>query len=164
MEIIEAKKIEDAPIGFYDQKPITKGKGRFGPFIKWNDMFINVPRAYDFDNLTQKDCDELIAKKIEKEANRYIRQWPEEKISIENARWGPIIKFGKNTYKTGLNANGAKYSADELAALSIDDVKKIIIDQDPKAFEKKAKKTGAKKTAVKKAAKAAPKKTAVKKK
>jgi len=164
VEIIEAKKIEDAPIGFYDQKPITKGKGRFGPFIKWNDMFINVPRAYDFDNLTQKDCDELIAKKIEKEANRYIRQWPEEKISIENARWGPIIKFGKNTYKTGLNANGAKYSADELAALSIDDVKKIIIDQDPKAFEKKAKKTGAKKTAVKKAAKAAPKKTAVKKK
>ncbi len=164
VEIIEAKKIEDAPIGFYDQKPITKGKGRFGPFIKWNDMFINVPRAYDFDNLTQKDCDELIAKKIEKEANRYIQQWPEEKISIENARWGPIIKFGKNTYKTGLNANGAKYSADELAALSIDDVMKIIIDQDPKAFEKKAKKTGAKKTAVKKAAKAAPKKTAVKKK
>ena len=33
-------------------KPVTKGKGRFGPYIKWNDMFINVPRRYNFDNLT----------------------------------------------------------------------------------------------------------------
>ncbi len=164
VEIIEAKKVEDAPIGYYDEKPITKGKGRFGPFIKWNDMFINVSRAYNFDLLTQKDCDELIVKKLEKEANRYIKQWPEEKISIENARWGPIIKFGKNTYKPGLNAGGAKYSADELAALELEDVKKIITDQDPKAFEKKGKKTTARRTAVKKAAKAAPKKTASKKK
>jgi len=46
IEIIEAKQIEDAPIGYYDEKPITKGKGRFGPFIKWNNLFINVPRAY----------------------------------------------------------------------------------------------------------------------
>ena len=43
IEIIEAKQIEDAPIGYYDEKPITKGKGRFGPFIKWNNLFINVP-------------------------------------------------------------------------------------------------------------------------
>ena len=45
IEIINAKQVEDAPIGFYDEKPITKGKGRFGPFIKWNDLFINVPRG-----------------------------------------------------------------------------------------------------------------------
>ena len=31
IEIINAKQVEDAPIGFYDEKPITKGKGRFGP-------------------------------------------------------------------------------------------------------------------------------------
>src|SRR5690606_4966877 len=63
--IINAKQKEDAPIAHYDGKPVTKGKGRFGPFIKWNDLFINIPRAYNFDTLTQKDCDELIAKKIE---------------------------------------------------------------------------------------------------
>ncbi len=163
IEIIKAKQIEDAPIGFYDEKPITKGKGRFGPFIKWNDMFINVPRAYNFDFLTQKDCDELIAKKLEKEANRYIKQWPEEKISIENARWGAIIKFGKNTYKPGLNSNGTKYTPDELATLELDDVKKIILEQDPKAFDKKGKKAPAKKKAAV-LAKAAPKKSAAKKK
>jgi len=158
VEIIKAKKIEDAPIGFYDEKPITKGKGRFGPFIKWNDMFINVPRAYNFDFLTQKDCDELIAKKLEKEANRYIKQWPEEKISIENARWGAIIKFGKNTYKPGLSSNNAKYTPEELAALELEDVKKIILAQDPKAFDAKGKKKAAPKKKAAVAAKAAPKK------
>lgn len=148
--IIEAKKIEDAPIGFYDEKPITKGKGRFGPFIKWNDMFINVPRAYDFDNLSTHDCDELIQKKIEKEANRYIKNWPEEKISLENARWGPIIKFGKTKYKVGLSKKGAKYTPEELSQLELEDVKQIIIQQAPKAFDKKKpakKKAARKKTA-----------------
>ena len=95
IEIITAKQVEDAPIGFYEEKPITKGKGRFGPFIKWNDLFINIPRAYNFDTLTQQDCNELIEKKVEKEANRFIQQWPAEKIALENGRWGPFIRFGK---------------------------------------------------------------------
>ncbi|MBK7435104.1 MAG: type I DNA topoisomerase [Chitinophagaceae bacterium] len=154
--IIEAKKVEDAPIGFYDEKPITKGKGRFGPFIKWNDLFINIPRAYHFDTLTQQDCNELIEKKIAKEANRFIQQWPEEKIALENGRWGPFIRFGKKMMKLqGGGANG-KYTPDELAVIGLDEVKKMILAQDPKAFDKKGgarKKAAVKKTAVKKAAK-----------
>ena len=153
VEIITAKQIEDAPVGFYDNKPITKGKGRFGPFIKWNDLFINIPRAYNFDLLTQKDCDELIEKKIEKESNRFIQQWPEEKIAIENGRWGAFIRFGKKMLKLiGQGANG-KYTPEELAVLDLETVKKMILVQEPKAFDKKA--------AVKK--KAAPKKVATKK-
>ena len=135
IEIINAKKVEDAPIGFYDEKPITKGKGRFGPFIKWNGLFINVPRGYNFDTLTQKDCNELIEKKIAKEANRYIREWPEEKIAIENGRWGPFIRFNKKMFK--LTGKG-KYTPEELAAIDLEEVKKIIIAQDPKAFDKKS--------------------------
>ena len=155
IEIISAKQIEDAPIGFYDEKPITKGKGRFGPFIKWNDLFINIPRAYNFDALTQQDCDELIAKKIEKESNRFIQQWPDEKIAIENGRWGAFIRFGKKMLKlTGSGANG-KYTKEELAVIDLDTIKKMIVEQDPKAFDKKTvkKKTATKKTATKKAAK-----------
>ena len=150
IEIINAKKIEDAPIGFYNEKPITKGKGRFGPFIKWNDLFINIPRAYHFDTLTQKDCDELIEKKIEKEATRFIQQWPEEKIAIENGRWGPFIRFGKKMLKlTGGGANG-KYTAEELAAIELVAVKKMIVQQEPKAFDKKTKTPAKKNAAVKK--------------
>ena len=152
IEIINAKQIEDAPIGFYDDKPITKGKGRFGPFIKWNSLFINIPKAYNFDTLTQEDCNELILKKIEKEANRHIKQWPEEKISIENGRWGPFIRFGKKMLKLHSNANKTKYTPEELADISLETVKKMIVAQDPKAFDKKTstRKKPAKKAAAKK--------------
>ena len=95
------KKLADAPVGFYDEKPITKGKGRFGPFIKWEGMFINVPRRYNFDTLTQPEMNELIEAKIKKEENRFIQRWPDEKIAIENGRWGPFIRFGKKMIKLG---------------------------------------------------------------
>ena len=147
IEIITAKQIEDAPIGFFDEKPITKGKGRFGPFIKWNNLFINVPRAYDFDNLTQENSNELISKKIEKESNRFIQQWPAEKIAVENGRWGPFIRFGKKMLKLSFNKDKTKYTAEQLKEISLDDVKKMILAQDPKAF---AVKKTARKKAVKK--------------
>lgn len=148
VEIINAKQIEDAPIAHYNEKPITKGKGRFGPFIKWNDLFINIPRAYNFDTLTQKDCNELVEKKLEKEANRYIKQWPEEKIAIENGRWGPFIRFGKKMLKLSANGSGTKYTPEELSAIELEEVKKMIVKQEPKAFDKKpAKKKAAKKKA-----------------
>ncbi|MBC7689077.1 MAG: type I DNA topoisomerase, partial [Aquabacterium sp.] len=131
IEIISARQKEDAPIGWFDEKPITKGKGRFGPFIKWNDLFINIPRAYNFDTLTQKDCDELIEKKLEKEATRFIRQWPEEKIAIENGRWGPFIRFGKKMLKLTAGTNG-KYTPEQLATMELDVVKKMILTQEPK--------------------------------
>jgi DNA topoisomerase I len=136
IEIINAKKVEDAPFAFYDEKPITKGKGRFGPFIKWNDLFINIPKAYNFDTLTQQDCNELIEKKIEKEANRFIQQWPTEKIAIENGRWGPFIRFGKKMLKlVGKGANG-KFTPEELAVIDLEEIKKMILVQEPKAFDK----------------------------
>ncbi|MBS4042195.1 MAG: type I DNA topoisomerase [Chitinophagaceae bacterium] len=147
IELIEQKEQADAPIATYKELPVTKGKGRFGPFIKWNDLFINIPKAYNFDNLSQSDIEELIEKKLEKEANRYIQQWPAEKISIENGRWGPFIRFGKNMLKLTKKADGTKHTAEELAVVGIDEVKKMIEEQMPDAFKKK---TATKKKAAKK--------------
>jgi DNA topoisomerase I len=165
IEIINAKMVEDAPIAIVKDLPVTKGKGRFGPFIKWNSMFINIPRAYSFDTINQSECEELIAKKEEKEANRFIQQFAGEKFHIENGRWGPFIKFGKKMIKP-INADGYKYTAEELATIDVETIKKIILATDPKAFAvtKKAavKKVGTK-TATKAAAKKAPTKRAVKK-
>jgi DNA topoisomerase I len=161
ISLIGQKQTADAPIGFFQDQPVTKGKGRFGPFIKWNDLYINVPRAYNFDTLNQHDINELVEKKIAKEANRFIRQWPEEKISIENGRWGPFIRFGKKMLKLGRKENGDKYSSEELTAIPVEDVKKMIEAQVPGAF---AKKTSAKKIDKKPAAKkGTAKKTASKK-
>ena len=159
IELLQEKQQADAPIAFYNELPVTKGKGRFGPFIKWNDMFINIPRAYNFDTLSQQDINELIEKKMEKEANRFIKQWPAEKINIENGRWGPFIRFNKKMLKMGRKADGGKYTAEELADIDVEEIKKMIVEQVPNAFAKKTK------AATKKApAKKAVKKAAAKKK
>ncbi|MEC7264849.1 MAG: type I DNA topoisomerase, partial [Bacteroidota bacterium] len=63
IELIEEKEKADAPIATYEGKEVTKGKGRFGPFIKWDGMFINVNKKYDFDHLSQADVIELIEDK-----------------------------------------------------------------------------------------------------
>jgi DNA topoisomerase-1 len=167
--LLNEKELAEAPIAHYKELPVTKGKGRFGPFIKWDGIFINIPRAYDFDNLSDSDINELIEKKLEKEANRYIQNWPAEKISIENGRWGPFIKFNKKMLKLGRKADGTKYEADDLATVDIEAVKAMIELQVPGAFSKKtkapAKKAAPKKAAPKKAAtKSATKKAAPKKK
>ncbi|CAA7390753.1 type I DNA topoisomerase [Chryseobacterium fistulae] len=161
-EIINEKKKADAPIASYKGEPVTKGTGRFGPFIKYKDIFVNVPKRYNFDNLSQNDINELIDAKLEKEANRYIQQWEKEKISIENGRWGPFIKFGKSMFKIPKKKDDTKYEADELKEVSLDEVKKWITDQDKNAFAEK-KKPAAKKTTATKKDKVVKKTTAKKK-
>src|SRR5690606_27956787 len=52
-EIIDEKAKADAPIAHYKGEPVQKGVGRFGPFIKWNGLFVNVNKNYNFDNLSQ---------------------------------------------------------------------------------------------------------------
>lgn len=140
IDLITEKQKVDAPIGEFEKLPVTKGKGRFGPFIKWNNLYINVPRRYNFESLSQSDINELIHTKIEKEANRYIQQWTDEKISIENGRWGPYIRFGKKMVKLGRKENGEKYSKEDLETIDISIVKKMIEDEIPNAFAKAAKK------------------------
>ena len=154
VELINEKNIADAPIAHFQDLPVTKGKGRFGPFIKWNNLYINVPARYNFDILAQAEIDELISKKIEKESNRFIQEWPTEKIAIENGRWGPFIRFQKEMLKLGKNPiTKDKYTAEDLSLLSIDTVKKLITDQIPDAFTVKPKKTAKKSPAKKKPAK-----------
>lgn len=150
-EIINEKKKADAPIATYKGEPVTKGVGRFGPFIKYKSIFVNVPKKYDFDNLSQIDINELIDAKLDKEANRYIQQWENEKISIENGRWGPFIKFGKENFKIPKKKDDSKYEADELKEVSLDEVKKWITAQDKNAFAEKKKRAAKKALATKKA-------------
>ncbi len=151
--LIREKQTADAPIALFEQKPVTKGKGRFGPYIKWDGFFINVPKRYNFDALSQSDIDELISTKIEKESNRFIVRWPDESIAIENGRWGAFIRFGKKMLKLDKKKDGTKYTNEEASALTLDDIKKMIEAQVPNAFSKKAsaKKAAVKKTATKKA-------------
>lgn len=118
IELIKEKEKADAPIASYEGKEVTKGKGRFGPFIKWDGMFINVNKKYDFDNLSTSDITELIEAKKIKEAEKLIQEWPAEKIRIEKARWGRhnIIK-GRIKVELSKDVDASKISLEEAQAL-----------------------------------------------
>ncbi|MFD0976615.1 type I DNA topoisomerase [Salinimicrobium gaetbulicola] len=153
LELIAEKEKADAPIYEYKNLPVQKGVGRFGPYLKWNSMFINVNKKYDFDNLSAEDIEELIEDKIRKEREKVIHNWEEEGIRVEKARWGRsnIIK-GKTKIELPKTVDATK--------LTLDEVKEIIEKKAPKKKAAK-KKTTTKKTAAKKTT---TKKTATKKK
>ena len=132
IELIEEKRKADAPISEYENLPVQKGVGRFGPFIKWNNIFINVNRKYDFDNLSQDDIVELIEVKKQKEIDKVIQNWEEEGIRIEKARWGRhnIIK-GKTKIELAKTV--------DVTVLSLEDVKGILEKNAPKRTAKKKK-------------------------
>jgi len=145
--LINEKAQADAPIGTYNSLPIQKGVGRFGPFIKWNGMFINVSKKYNFDNLSQADLNELIEDKQQKEVDKVIHHWEAEGIKVEKARWGrSVITKGKIKIDLSKDIDATK--------LTLADVQEMIEKKAP------AKKTAAKKPAAKKttAKKATPKK------
>ena len=117
-ELIVAKQKADAPVMTYEGKDVTKGTGRFGPFIKWDGMFINVNKKYDFDNLSTKDMEELIEAKKQKEIDKVVQDWPDEGIRIEKARWGrhTILK-GKIKVELAKTVDAAKMSLEEAKSL-----------------------------------------------
>ncbi|TRZ43225.1 type I DNA topoisomerase [Robertkochia solimangrovi] len=125
VELIKAKAKAEAPIATYKGEEVTKGKGRFGPFIKWNGMFINVNKKYDFDDLSNDDIAELIEDKLKKEREKIIHNWEEEGIRVEKARWGRsnIIK-GKTKIELSKDVDASK--------LNLEQVKEILEKQAPK--------------------------------
>lgn len=129
VELLEQKLKANAPISTYNGTEVTKGKGRFGPFIKWGELYINVPKKYDFDHLSQSDVVELIEDKLRKESEKVIQNWEEEGIRIEKARWGR-----HNIIKGKIKIELAKEV--DVKKLKLDDVKKII-DQHNSATKKK---------------------------
>jgi len=141
IDLIKEKQKADAPIAMYENLPVQKGVGRFGPFIKWNGIFINVSKKYDYDNLTQQDIVKLIEDKKTKDIDKVIHNWEAEGIKVEKARWGrsTIIK-GKAKIELPKTVDAEK--------LSLEDVKALIEKNAPK--KKVAKKSVVKKQVAKK--------------
>ena len=141
-ELIVAKQKADAPIAHYEELPVQKGVGRFGPYIKWNSIFINVSKKYDFDTLSYEDIVELIEVKKQKEIDKVIHNWEDVGIRVEKARWGRF-----NVLKGKIKIELPKTTIIE--KLSKAEAVKMIEAKTPKKKVKK-KKTTAKKTTKKK--------------
>ncbi len=138
--LIDEKTEADAPIAVYKGEGVQKGTGRFGPFIKWNGIFINVSKKYNFDNLSQNDIEELIEEKLQKNIDKVIHNWEAEGILVQKARWGRS-EITKGKIKIELNKDI------DASKLTLAEVQGMIEKKTPA----KAKKAPAKKAIVKKA-------------
>ncbi|APY10299.1 DNA topoisomerase I [Seonamhaeicola sp. S2-3] len=136
--LIKEKQKADAPIYMYKDLPVQKGKGRFGPFIKWNNMFINVNKKYDWDNLSDADIVELIEDKIQKEKDKLIHHWEDEGIRVEKARWGR-----HNVIQGKIKVELAKTV--DVSKMTLEEAKAIIEANAPKKKTTRKRKTTKKK-------------------
>jgi len=142
--LIKEKQKADAPIYMYKDLPVQKGKGRFGPYIKWNNMFINVNKKYDWDHLSDKDIVELIEDKIQKEIDKVIHDWKDAGVRVEKARWGR-----HNVIKGKIKVELPKTV--DVSEMTLEEAEALIEEKAPKKKVAK-KKPAAKKTATKKIA------------
>ena len=142
-ELINEKAKADAPIAHYKNEGVQKGVGRFGPFIKWNGLFINVSKKYNFDHLTQADVEELIEDKLQKNVDKVLHHWKEEGILVEKARWGrSVITKGKIKIELSKDIDASQLTLTQVQEM---------IDKKTPAKKATVKKAPAKKTVAKKA-------------
>ena len=142
-ELIVAKQKADAPIYYYEELPVQKGVGRFGPFIKWNSIFINVNKKYDFDTLSEDDIIELIEIKKQKEIDKVLHNWEDVGIRVEKARWGRF-----NVLKGKIKIELPKTT--DIEKLSKEEAVKMVEAKMPKKKAAKKKTVTKKKKTVKK--------------
>ena len=147
-------------IGEYNGFEVTANKGRFGPYLKYDDLFVSIPKDEAPEDIILSRAKELIDVKIEQEKAKLLKTFTEDpSIKIVKARWSPVI-----------SANGVKYKLAkdaDIEKMTFADVQKIMEAQEACGAVKSKKKAPAKKTKSKAKPKAkakAKKKVAAKKK
>lgn len=128
-------------LGEFEDKPVSVGIGRFGPYIKHNQLFVSLKKGVDEPGtITLETAIERINEKREIEKNRKIKEF-ENGAQILNGRFGPYISFNKENYKIP--------KGQEAAALTYEETMAIIqkgSDSKKKPAKKTTKKTTAKTT------------------
>ena len=151
VELIQQKRAEavSESIGEYEGKPVTTGKGRFGPYVKYNDKYISLAKGEQLAGLTLERATELIQQKLSAEANKYIKEFPERpEIKVVNGMYGPYLAVGKRNVRLPKDIDPAELTLERCLELA---------GEDSKGEPATKKKAPAKKTAAKAPAKAAAK-------
>lgn len=138
-------------VGEFEEKEMTVAIGRFGPYIRHASAFYSLPKGADPMEVSEDEAIRIIKEKRQKDIEKVIRVFEENsEAQIENGRWGPFIRLGKQNVKIPKGTDVDK--------ITYEDVLKWA-DADPKGKAAAAKKAGAKVTTKK----ATTKKTAAKK-
>src|SRR5690606_14468497 len=87
-------------VGEFEEKEMTVAIGRFGPYIRHNSSFYSLPKGVDPLDVTEEQAVEIIKEKRQKDKDKIIRIFDENpEAKIENGRWGPFVRFGKQNLK-----------------------------------------------------------------
>ena len=87
-------------LGDFEEKTVSVGVGRFGPYIRHNNAFVSIPKGTDPMSVTLEDAVALIQGKREAAENKVIKTFEAEPgLQILNGRYGPYIAFDKKNYK-----------------------------------------------------------------
>ena len=118
-------------LGDFEDKPISVGVGRFGPYVRHNNAFVSIPKDTDPMTVSLEDAIDLIMAKREQVENKVIKTFDEEPgLQILSGRYGPYIAYEKKNYKIPENV--------EPKDLSLDACFKVIELQKAKGETKKA--------------------------
>ena len=113
-----AKAAEADGLGFFEDILIETGKGRFGPYVKYNGKYISLGKTDNLSTLTQERAIELIVAKRNAEANKFIKEFPEnESIKVLNGMYGPYIQIGKRNVKIPKDQDPAALTLEDCIAL-----------------------------------------------
>lgn len=83
-------------LGLYNEIEVTVGLGRFGPYIRYNNQFISVPKGEDPLEITLERAIELIEekKKIDKDREpKLLGTYEDKEVMMIVGKYGPYIKY-----------------------------------------------------------------------
>ena len=100
--LAEALKLFQLPrtVGQYKGTDVVALKGRFGPYIKYGDKNLSLPRGKDPLKITLEECGTIIEESLAKpEATPVIHEYADSDIQVINGRYGPYIKHAGANYR-----------------------------------------------------------------
>ena len=121
-------------IGTYENKTVTIGTGRFGPYVLHDKKYVSLPKGSDPMAVTLEEAIALINDKRQAEVERHLRQFEEEpELEVLKGRFGPYIAYKGTNYKL------PKALADRAAELTLEECMAVVKDQEgkPKAVRKR---------------------------
>lgn len=121
VELIQQKRTESVSeaLGEYEGTLVATGKGRFGPYVKHNDKYISIPRNESLATLSLDRAVELILAKREAEANKYIKEFPENPaVKVVNGQYGPYLAVGKRNVKIPKDTDPATLTLEQCLELA----------------------------------------------
>ena len=102
IELAEALKLFALPrsLGEFEEKEVSVGRGRFGPYVRHNSKFVSIPKEEDPLEIDLARAVELIKAKREAEANRIIHDFGGDPlVQVLRGRYGPYISIGKENVR-----------------------------------------------------------------